>query len=468
MHRDRAWKREIGERLRFSFSEKRLQKGLSKLESLNNSLVTLSQQTKRSISSTENAVKPRSDEAKAKIQRYQAVGKVSRQVYNALSRACTKHTEHLAHFGVEVEKVEFKGDMFAQAKFNIAYTHHVLKSIATDSEPICFLMDSIIDERVPEVSKSADSRPQGGEISLKRESSCSTKQAPKRRKRVRFDAPAAALVPNLISSSSIINIESLDRSGRYDFCDYLRQGFCPPLQKDACVVLEHTRFCKHFIRPSILTGCAETRRALSLGQLIRPETPLNAMQESITGIPIHTRIRLARVLAVTVLQYHDTPWLSQLWTNEDICFFEVLKDQSIRSLPDISAPHLNAKVTGQEVQRPSMTATIARNSCLFSLGAVMIELAYGSCLEQLQQPCDLENGYKHKRFSTARRLARQADSPMGARYNDIVEQLVECVFPKGGDLNNNQVQWKLYEDVVSPLEKLEQDFEKLYIGTEND
>ena len=465
--RDKTWKRGIGEKLRFSFSEKRLKNGLSKLESLNNSLVLLSNQTKRSILSNEKAAERRSDVARTKIQRYQAVGKVSRQVYKALSRACSKHKEHLAHCGVEVEHVDFKGDLFAQVKFSMAFTHQTLDSVAAHSEPIWFLVDSVIDERVSEASKSAENSLQAGGLSLKREGSCSSKQAMKRKKRVRFDPSETALIPSPISST-IINTEPLDRSTRHDFCDYLRQRFCPPLRKDACVVLEHTGQCKHFVLPSTLTGCAESRQALSLGQLIRPEVPVDAMRGIVNSIPIHARIKLAKVLAVTVLQYHDTPWLSQLWTSEDIYFFEARKNKSVRSLPDISAPHLNAKVTEQEMRRSSTIRTIARNPFLFSPGAVMIELAYGASLDQLQQPCDLENGSSHRRFSTARRLAKQANSPMGARYNDIVEQLIECVFPRGDNLNENQVQWKLYEDVVCPLENLEQDFEKLYLGKGRD
>ena len=119
---------------------------------------------------------------------------------------------------------------------------------------------------------------------------------------------------------------------------------------------------------------AEPRQALSLGHLIHANLLEDAMPGVISGISVHERIKLAKILAITVLQYHDTPWLSQLWTSEDIFFFGTQRKSSVLALPDISAPHLNAKVTSQQSQRLS-TSTVARNPFLFSLGAVMIELA---------------------------------------------------------------------------------------------
>ena len=53
---------------------------------------------------------------------------------------------------------------------------------------------------------------------------------------------------------------------------------------------------------------------------------------------------------------------------------------------------------------------------------------------------------------------------MGSTYNDIVEQLVECVFPRGDDLNEPELQAAFYEDVICPLDELEQGFRNLGVG----
>ncbi len=152
--RSKDWRRAVGEKLRFSFSEKKLEERLSKLKSTNNALVVICNQAKRSVVSNERAVvRRRSQLAETNIRRYQAVGKISRQVYEVLSRSCTKHTDHVAHFCVEVEHITFEGDLFVQAKFSMAFTHQNLNRLALHSEPVWFLMESIIDERVGEPAR---------------------------------------------------------------------------------------------------------------------------------------------------------------------------------------------------------------------------------------------------------------------------------------------------------------------------
>ncbi|KAL8815382.1 MAG: hypothetical protein Q9191_008467 [Dirinaria sp. TL-2023a] len=91
---------------------------------------------------------------------------------------------------------------------------------------------------------------------------------------------------------------------------------------------------------------------------------------------------------------------------------------------------------------------MARNPILFGLGVVLLELAHAKSLESLKLPSDAENGQLHGDFFTARRLAKSKRNVMGATYNDIVEQLVECVFPCGSDLNDPKLQAIFYEDVI--------------------
>ena len=110
------------------------------------------------------------------------------------------------------------------------------------------------------------------------------------------------------------------------------------------------------------------------------------------------------------------------------------------------------------------TRGFARNPLLFSLGGVLIELARGSSLEKLHEECDDQYGVDHRRFATARRLAAQADSDMGRTYDEIVKQLVECVFLNAEDLNDKELQFQLHEHVVTPLERLEKAFDRLDLG----
>ena len=344
----------------------------------------------------------------------------------------------------------------------MAFTHQNLNCLTSHSEPVWFLMESIIDERVGEVTENDDTCLQSRELSLKREGSSSSKQMTKRQRRVRFEPPAASIPRSL--SSIIVNTDPSNQRTRQNFCDDLRRYFCPPFNKDTCVILKESKQCKHSVLPSSLTGSPEKRKAVSLGQLIYSGHSMPENYGIIAGIPIQKRIRLAKDLAKTVLRYHDTPWLRQSWSCEDIYFFEARKESGTRSLPNISAPHLNTKFTEHGTGELTRTTGFARNPLLFSLGGVLIELARGSSLEKLHEECDDQYGIDHRRFATARRLAAQADSDMGRTYDEIVKQLVECVFLNAEDLNDRELQFQLHEHVVTPLERLEQAFDRLHLG----
>lgn len=114
------------------------------------------------------------------MERYQIIGQASRQVYEALGRACTKHTEHQAHFCVEVEQAKITGERFAQIKVSMAYTHMTLAGSADQSDLIWFVVDSTSGDVVgPSISDLTTGHNDGLSQSLKRpiESTSSTTKA---------------------------------------------------------------------------------------------------------------------------------------------------------------------------------------------------------------------------------------------------------------------------------------------------
>ena len=445
-----------------------MDRAASKLQTLNNRFNLLSKQTRRSMPATSRSSPKSSQATYAEIQKYQAVGKASREVYEALCRACNKHTEHLAHFRVEVEKCVCKDDSFTEVKFNMAFAHQNLSSATLRSKPIWFLVDTTIDKRVGGVTiaqSSIKTKADGECYTLKRQACQSTMVSRNKvKKRVQFavlDHEINQQVTPDISLSTELYVDQRKR----DFCDHLRRRFRPPLETDACVVLEKTQECRHVVSPSAFTTCSETREAVSLDQLIKTEASTGPMPGLISIIPLHERVRLARILTVAVLQLHNTPWIGQCWSCNDVLFFDAPKKYSMTSLPDLSAPHLNALISERRLQKSVSTPTIARNPLLFSLCAVLIELAFASSLEHLQQPCDLESGKSHGNFFTASRLVKEMSSPMGARYNGVIEQLlVECISSNAQDLLDPRVQKKLHDHIVCPLEDLERGLRSLYIG----
>lgn len=138
----KPWRRCRAKKLRFSFSKTRLDQTLCDLRSLNNDFRVLSSQTSKSTSLQSQRQQVAPKRPYKEVERYQIIGQASRQVYEALGRACTKHTEHQAHFYVEVEQAKITGDHSAQVKFSMAYTFMTLAGAANKSDLLWFVVDS--------------------------------------------------------------------------------------------------------------------------------------------------------------------------------------------------------------------------------------------------------------------------------------------------------------------------------------
>ena len=390
------------------------------------------------------------------IRKYQTISKASCQVYEAFKKACTKHTEHMAYFRTEVEQIILDKDSSPQVKFDMAFTHRVLPDTSS-GDPIWFLVDSIINEHMHACTSMQTTCIDELEKTLKRQLTPPPTQAAKRvKKRVTF----ASAVPVSLPTLNLPPLTSALACIGTDFCDYIRRHFRQPLISDACLVLENTAQCKQLVYPSHYTACSELRKGTSLGQLITS----TKKPGSVDGILLHERVALAKMLAIAVLQYHSTPWLRQSWRSDDIFFFSVEANTQLTKRPSLSAPYINAKIKENSTQVSDQRPTIARNPMLFSLGVVFLELAHSASLESLKLPCDADNGQPLSDFFTARRLAKSKHSLMGNVYNNIAEQLVESAFPCGDDLNDSELQIAFYEEVICPLEELEQGLLKLYIG----
>ena len=490
----KTWIRCVGKKLRFSFSKPRLDQILCDLRSLNTDFQTLSRQTLNSTSLQSRRQDPPPKKPYQEVERYQMIGQASRRVYEALRRACTKHTEHQAHFCVEVEQAKITGDHSAQVKFSMAYTHMTLAGSVDQSDLIWFVVDSTSGDAVelrqsqiqmnPEdnfsqsVHESNDTA--AAPVSSQREESQlrarTLEKTLKRqieppsssKKRVRFQSTALASTCTTSSQSispiatAILSSDSM----RKDFCDLIRRRLREPLQASQCVcVLDDTDSSRNFVYPSSRKYCLQTRQAMSLEQVISRESE----RRGVGGIALYERLRLAKTLAIAVLQYHSTPWLTVSWRSEDIYFFGS-ELASAQEIPSLTSPHFNVKVKGPCGQLPRAPTfpphNLVRNPLLFSLGVVLLEIAYNSTLDRLQRPFDLEDGQegRYSEFFAARRLATSAKSDMGITYHKIVERLVECDFGLcKTDMNDRQLQAAFHRDVICPLEKLEQKLREFHL-----
>ena len=454
----------MSKKLRFSLSQGRLEKNLAALRSLNDDFRTLSSQTagpQRAVGISNGPALHVTKE----VQICRTIGKASNQVYKALGKACSKHSEHSAHFNLKVEHEPCQGTMFPELKFNMAFTHLIVAGLR-QVEPVWFVVDSIIEDAemtghlkdVEELDQLTRSLKHQASISQD-----STKTWSKKDVRIQSSAQIAPNSDLSCRLSNALSIPSIQR----DFCDYLRKCInqipCEP--DDLKALLETADGCKHIVYLSPTTAARTSTKAISLQQHI---SSMSRRKEPY-AFPHYERLRLAKALATAVLQYHGTPWLQGSWRSLDVVFFDHCENMEKDESPNLSTPHLNVRVRGPDGPNPETTCTppsLAPNPLLFGLGVMLLEIAHSATLKSLQKPSDLvtdnENGFNE--FFTAKRLSSSVGRELGPSYGKIVKKLLRCDFGCGDDLNEPELQASYYRDVVCELDRLEEGFRKLQLG----
>ena len=314
-----GWRQRVIKKLRFIFSRPRLEQALKDLKDLNDDFRVLSTQTTRSMSQQITEQKNQSRQSYKEVERYRVIGQASRQVYESLSKACTKHTEHQAHFCIEVEQANIDGNHGAQVKFNMAYRHLQLVGTSEQNDLVWFLVDWTNSGCKKE---GALNHPAASNFNitttLKRQlepTTLTTKQKGKKCVRFQSSEPTAASLPTMVTDSNRPSIEYM----RKDFCDIIRRRLQSQPHTSECMgYLDNSANCRNSVYPSSAQQCHIRRKAITLDHLIA-----KTMKERGFGrIMPHERVRLAKTLAMAVLQYHSTPWLKQSWRSEDVYFFE--------------------------------------------------------------------------------------------------------------------------------------------------
>ena len=158
---------------------------------------------------------------------------------------------------------------------------------------------------------------------------------------------------------------------------------------------------------------------------------LSKAKTLLCGIPPTDKMQLARILSVGVLQLHPTPWLERGWPSKDIFFFGI-KDLSKERL---QAPHLYYRIAAPkgfsvQQQEPFSHADHAPNAILYSLGIILIELAFERPLSELQEQGDTHPGDSASvtLHINAMRIADVIGKKLSVRYEKVVKRCLRCSF----------------------------------------
>ena len=241
-----------------------------------------------------------------------------------------------------------------------------------------------------------------------------------------------------------------------NLCRYLEKG-SPDAPIHRAGFLQRSETFKHVIyTPSDDVGqTSHIMRSL--------EEELKAAKTTSNGIPLPEKLHIARLLALAVLRFYSTPWLSNELRSENVVFLDVrdFSDEPIRRpflqsrvlTSSIGANQLVSRHTTVNSQGSSIQMrSPVRNQILYSLGVMLVELAYNSPIQDLQTSED-DQGDPHTLYWAALRLGERVWRELGQQYADAVKICLYGGFGASSELDDVRVQKLFFDEVVWKLER---------------
>ena len=440
------------------------------------------------------------------IDQFKPVREASFQLFEDITSLlnCDTHTEHAANISLDSDTAIFSESQESRStrlRFTLAL--EFMKQQATPTEPICLRIESnmVSESQLPnDIASGKRKKDDDTQTEL-------LKAESKKQRKVRF------VIKNAVSAMHRKHCDSRTaackdgvRAGTME-TDWIDDGkmsvvnpgqFCyrPAMhstvtnlcnQPQLCIHLESSRqlkishsntmVCLGFLQRSsnfrhLLYQDSQLMlhaKPMSLGTML-----LKASEYGPLGYlsPLE-RVRLARSLALIVLQFNSTPWLREVWRSRDLQFYHTDVD-SIYTLGCRETPKLNVKIPRK--LNDSTTASPEnlgiskfpwpakiRNPVLFGLGTIMTELSYQATLLTLRSEEDMRTELELRDFATASRLATNASNPLGTKYGEVARKCVECDFAHGTDLANPRLKDAFQRDVIQELEGIENALKRLYL-----
>jgi hypothetical protein len=173
---------------------------------------------------------------------------------------------------------------------------------------------------------------------------------------------------------------------------------------------------------------------------------------------IPCRQALALQMAMIVLQLHGTPWLDSTFHTEDLVF-HTEKAVDVASL--LEPPFISRSFTCNSLSPPesimSIGRQISRNTLVFALGVMLLELSYGKPLIACALPDEL--GANGEELSTtelmvAQRLVKDIGDRESKNYSWATASCIHCDVgePRQSSLDEEGFRTGFIACVIKPLE----------------
>ena len=422
--------------------------------------------------------------AKAKVKRFAAIKSAADDLYATFERACTKHTEHRGYIGLQPMH-----DGSDHVNFVLAFRSLQIQAASTARDletPDPKGPDNVwltIESEVTGVIRPLESAGILNSLNKStkriREASPSDRPASKERengkqhkKSVSFQVNSLVHRPSSVpastastrpASSPLVNL--CDQS---NFCNKMKEVFSGTSQPvGRCIgYLETSGSSKHLVyvhsRMDQVSTTKKRNVMRALSQLLK-EASRSTSVDGPLGL-LSTRMQVGKQLALALLQFHETCWLKEFWSSEDIVVSDRETGTGSELLPvsqTAQESYADVSIRGGKMDSEKQRATpmpYIRNRALFSLGKILLELAYRKPFDEMKRPEDTDSNLTTDSgdFFTAKRLLLSVASELGVKYAEVARKCIECDFGQGDDLATERLQAGFYQYVICELERCEQ------------
>lgn len=273
------------------------------------------------------------------------------------------------------------------------------------------------------------------------------------------DSSAATVLPIGVPTAVPMRIIEFNLCRTKNMCRYIRNHH-ETMQQAAnakrCIgYLESPQMYRHhfYFRDNDLSVGRDATKLHSVFDVMRCDV--------VDAMSIEDQLRLAHKTSRAILQYNDTPWLSNRWRLRDMRYFgpnDALDEYALKTLhvsSQLSSPTDKPTVAYQmeDVQGDQFVVSDEirygiNNVPLFFLGVALLEIAHWKPIEDQMTSKD-----HNDEVWAARRIASQP-TQLGPVYQKIARKCLQCNFGAEPDLKRRTLQTAVYNDVICELESM--------------
>ena len=489
------WLKYVRRRFKLSLNKPRIEKSIADLRALNTDFGLITEQIVKALqgmlSDQKNQLPRRQSTSYLNtLQRYHRIRFASKALYSTLQVrwACPSHTCHVFDLRIIDGDAYNAKDRIAHVTCKLAITHGDLsfaseKVLRLEVEQACEENESD-----SEASRRCSSTNDGDihqltkvlESSADRFKVTAIRKSPKTNESVRIGGmrglirrlrrtpdvqdlhqPVASVrldnPPSITASSSWVrDLELVD-----DFCEAFNELSVNRMGRSPLGVLRDP-YSQWFSLspPKTLPGSSQ-----SFAEIIAwvAEEPV------LRTLPRSLLVELAGNLAEGIMQFYSTPWLSHPDLGQIVRFYNN-SDPSVSSV-QLEGPYFTTRLETRAKGKGKATDLIhdaaygraagadfsgARNELLFNFGIILLEIGFAQPWHMLKRSVSrTATGEQPSDYRAAEKLAQLLINQMGLTYPKIIKKCLGCDFGLGEtDMDNEDLQRRFLEDVVSELRRL--------------